>query len=305
MKNNPHNLKFGQIREWDPSCDLTAPLKWRKKPGIVRISCDVFGDLAEEDRDAVFAVAALCPAMTFLLATENARGMAEWFARPGWISRIMTAIRSVGEARYEDGLTRSGPFSNLILGVTIRDQAEADERVPWLLRCPAACRLVDVRPRGAIDLKFSFSIKCEQCGSERSGYFGCPDCRSILQGKFGPRINWLTVSGSSDPMHPSWVRGLRDQCVAAGVPFCFEGYGDWRPKLPAIAGEPEPLATSGAWGTLERSGKWWPQTSPWNGRQDSDSDIGEFVMVRVGAARSGRILDGRTWDEMPKMGEEK
>lgn len=39
------------------------------------------------------------------------------------------------------------------------------------------------------------------------------------------------------PMHPGWVRSLRDQCVSAGVPFFFKkwsaykGHGDW--ELPA------------------------------------------------------------------------
>jgi hypothetical protein len=30
-------------------------------------------------------------------------------------------------------------------------------------------------------------------------------------------------------MHPDWVRSLRDQCVAAGVPFFFKGWGEWAP----------------------------------------------------------------------------
>jgi protein gp37 len=28
-------------------------------------------------------------------------------------------------------------------------------------------------------------------------------------------------------MHPDWVRSLRDQCQAAGVPFFFKQWGEW------------------------------------------------------------------------------
>lgn len=64
-------------------------------------------------------------------------------------------------------------------------------------------------------------------------------------------IHWVIVGGESGPGHrsmdPAWVRELRDQCVAAGVPFFFKQWGGPRP-------------TSG-----------------------------------------GRLLDGRTWDQIPSM----
>jgi protein gp37 len=30
-------------------------------------------------------------------------------------------------------------------------------------------------------------------------------------------------------MDPDWARSLRDQCAAAGVPFLFKQWGEWRP----------------------------------------------------------------------------
>ena len=38
----------------------------------------------------------------------------------------------------------------------------------------------------------------------------------IVGGESGPRAR---------PMHPDWVRSLRDQCVAAGVAFHFKQWG--------------------------------------------------------------------------------
>lgn len=42
-------------------------------------------------------------------------------------------------------------------------------------------------------------------------------------------IEWVIVGGESGPrarpMDPDWVRSVRDQCVAAGVPFFFKQWG--------------------------------------------------------------------------------
>jgi protein gp37 len=42
-------------------------------------------------------------------------------------------------------------------------------------------------------------------------------------------IDWVIVGGESGPgarpMHPAWVRDIRDQCQAAGVPFFFKQWG--------------------------------------------------------------------------------
>jgi protein gp37 len=42
-------------------------------------------------------------------------------------------------------------------------------------------------------------------------------------------IDWVIVGGESGPgaryMDPLWVRGVRDQCVEAGVPFFFKQWG--------------------------------------------------------------------------------
>jgi protein gp37 len=68
-------------------------------------------------------------------------------------------------------------------------------------------------------------------------------------------IDWVVAGGESGPgrrpPHPDWLRGLRDRCLAAHVPFTFKGWGgrvqgqlgreldgrEWlaRPPGPAIA----------------------------------------------------------------------
>lgn len=47
-------------------------------------------------------------------------------------------------------------------------------------------------------------------------------------------IDWVIVGGESGPSHRpvkrEWVREIRDQCVAAGVPFFFKQWGGRTPK---------------------------------------------------------------------------
>jgi len=70
-------------------------------------------------------------------------------------------------------------------------------------------------------------------------------------------IHWVIVGGESGPRHrsmdPAWARGIRDQCLAAGVPFFFKQWGGPTPKaggrlldgrawneMPAGSEDPEP-----------------------------------------------------------------
>ncbi len=63
-------------------------------------------------------------------------------------------------------------------------------------------------------------------------------CLEPLLGPIGTidlaAIDWVIASGESGPgarpMQPDWVREIRDQCVARGVPFFFKQWGGTRPK---------------------------------------------------------------------------
>lgn len=89
----------------------------------------------------------------------------------------------------------SWPPENCWLGVSVEDQARADERIPSLLSTPAAVRFISFEP-----------------------LLGPVDVTPYIQS-----LNWAIVGGESGPgarpMHPDWARSLRDQCQAAGVPF--------------------------------------------------------------------------------------
>jgi protein gp37 len=99
---------------------------------------------------------------------------------------------------------------NVWAGCTIEDQGWADRRLPHLLRVPSRIRFASVEPLlGELDLSRVLGVGPGQlnwvlCGGESGG---------------GAR-------GSSQVI--GWYRSLRDQCVAAGVPFFFKQWGRFR-----------------------------------------------------------------------------
>lgn len=101
-------------------------------------------------------------------------------------------------------------------------------------------------------------------------------------------IHWVICGGESGPgarpMHPNWARSLRDQCVAAGVAFHFKQWGEFRP--------PE---TESEWRDFH-DGKGFNGSLMPNGLFGNPYGGG---LVRVGKKAAGRVLDGRTWDQLP------
>lgn len=106
-------------------------------------------------------------------------------------------------------------------------------------------------------------------------------------------IDWVIVGGESGPgarpMHPDWVRHLRDYCVRVGVAFHFKQWGCWI--------DPEQFDHSGFDDVEadEQGVSMWP-----DGRTSELSGDSESVRLwHVNKHIAGRTLDGRTWDEYP------
>lgn len=144
------------------------------------------------------------------------------------------------------------PWPHVALGVTAENQPRAEERIPVLLEIPAAMRFVSIEPMlGPVEL-------------ERMRFWLTEP---------GPKLDWIIGGGESGPdarpTHPDWVRALRDQAVAAAVPFNFKQWG-----------ESIPIGQRMANGVIVRR-------------------HGDDEFVRVGKKQAGRYLDGEIWDERP------
>jgi protein gp37 len=206
------------------------------------------------------------------------------------------------------------PLPNVWLGVSVENQKAADERIPLLLQTPAAVRFLSVEPLlGAVDLtvipREANVFDVSMPGFDRcKGFF-----LDALSGSNGvlmldgscyeeplgvqPCLDWVICGGESGPgarpMHPDWARGLRDQCVAAGVPFFFKQWGEWTP------GENVERTT----GTVETA-KWFDNR--WligaeNLRNDEGHRDDEPDLYRVGKKAAGHLLDGEEWHQFPEV----
>jgi len=204
----------GSYKKWNgktgfvPS-ELEKPYKW-KKPRSIFISS--MGDLFHETVpfewvNSIVVTIGRLPRHTFIVLTKRAGRMQEFFS-----------------SLYNDS-----PLSNLVLGVSVENQQEADKRIPLLLKIPAAKRFVSLEPMlGPVDLT-RLVIKLSDA-PER----GKPDVSiDALTGWHGganrpevTRLDGVILGGESGSkgrrLDPQWVISVRDQCKYAGVPFMFK-----------------------------------------------------------------------------------
>lgn len=188
---------------------LGEPLKWRK-PG--RVFVPSMGDLFHEDVDEkfiakVFAIMDIARQHTYLILTKRPERMYRLLSdedfqfHVGWFQSIAEREYGIPEA-YPSGF----PLSHVWPGVSVEDQYTADKRIPWLLKTPAAKRIVSYEPA---------------LGSVYLGEWGLNLDLVIAGGETGP---------GARPAHPDWFRSVRDQCQAVGVAFFFKSWGEWRPE---------------------------------------------------------------------------
>lgn len=149
---------------------------------------------------------------------------------PDYIARVFDVMRSTPQHTYQVLTKRSGRMAELLsstivvpdnvwVGVSVEND-KYKSRVLDLVKAQARTRFLSVEPLlGPIE-------------------------ELPLDG-----VHWVIVGGESGhgarALDPAWVRGVRDQCLDAGVPFFFK-----------------------QWGGVQKK-------------------------------KAGRLLDGRTWDQMP------
>lgn len=246
---------------------LDAPLRWTKPRKIfVNSMSDLFHqDVPDDFIDRVFAVMALSPQHTFQVLTKRPERMLAYMTQDGhgrWgfiDGRARQIYAAQHGRRFPPGKILLGPLPNVWLGVSVEDQATADARIPLLLQTPAVVRWISAEPLlGPVSLA--------RWLRQRSDYV-------IHSSDYGfefynetPPLDWIVVGGESGPkarpMHPDWVRSLRDQCAASGVAFLMKQWGSWAPTA----------AISGA---------------------------GDGLLTKVGKKAAGRLLDGVLHDAYP------
>ena len=114
------------------------------------------------------------------------------------------------------------PQPNVHLGVSISNQAEADEKIPILLQIPAAVRWLSIEPMlGNVDLE-NVTMELPSGALVRGTVLGSDGRHFTPGGAKGIGIDWVVVGGESGPgaryCPIENIRSVVRQCKAASVP---------------------------------------------------------------------------------------
>lgn len=258
----------------------------RAQPARRRVFCASLADVFDNEVDPQWRADLLhlifqTPGLDWLLLTKrigNAQAMLE------------EAVAHVSLGNHTWAHQASRGFRHVWIGATICNQVEADRDIPKLLAIPAAVRFLSIEPMlGPIQLPFARLAEWNELARET----GNDHAISAL--------HWVIAGGESGPnarpMHPDWVRTLRDQCAAAGVPFHFKQWGEW--EISSVANGHHDC-------DMVRNRAHWVfpdgHTQKPSSIRDGWTGGDPFAMVRVGKKAAGRSIDGRTHDGFPAPG---
>jgi protein gp37 len=278
------------------------PLKWndaaRKAGTRARVFCASMADVFEEHSEVVDARRRLfdlildTPHLDWLLLTK----------RPENIKPMLQAMPVLKRDNVWD-LLWPHRFPNVWIGTSVENQEQAEKRIPELLKVPARVRFLSCEPLlGPVDLTpYLDPVGGACCGSEAP--CGClTNWPWDEQRSEYARVHWVIAGGESGPnarpMWPDWVREIRDVCQHVGTAFHFKQRGEYEP----YEEDAQPPFWNDQHGNLH-DGHWMnvidPMTSEVTRGWHADSIHSPYAFRRVGKARAGRLLDGRTWDEFP------
>lgn len=268
---------------------LDIPLRKRKPTRyFVNSLSDLFHEgLPDEDIDRVFATMqhAYSRGHIFQVLTKRSERMKNYFATDGLYRKWLDAVNHI-RVRWA-GLPivpmsdpARFPLPRVWLGVSVESRAYL-YRIDNLRKTPAAVRFLSLEPL-----------------LEDLGQLDLTD------------IDWVIVGGESGPgarpMHPDWVRSIRDQCLQAGVRFFFKQWGEYLPVGQVLADYGKVLGATAVKPNrmkLHYGGKVGQvpmHAFAERGVPVAWTDDGRLTF-RVGKKAAGRMLDGRTWDDFPEI----
>lgn len=277
---------------WDWRKDPDAPFRWVEPDNMVVLVEDWVGS------DPVLGLGPVHPsARAATAAWRHVSGVGPVFETVTGPTLVTVETRETLEAFAK---LRPCLGNRLIPAMRIERQADlAVDRLAPLMRLTSRHRALVITPREEIDLD---PATCGSCGNREASYDtdgdgnltdGTPFCAeheeemaygTILDpcaSRKQSGINLVIVDGPTGPdawpMHPAWLRAMRDTCKDCLVAFSFIGWGTWGLRDPRHDGD------------VIRLGE--------HGRDTSDlanctDDMGEEVYVqRIGEEHTGRLLD--------------
>lgn len=261
---------------------LQKPLHW-KRPRMVFVNSmsDLFfEDLPDEAIDRIVAVMAMAPQHTFQVLTKRWDRMAAYLTASDLRYRI---DRGTDHIDY----VAQWPLPNVWWGASAGHQKAVNQLAPAMARCRphAAVLWLSVEPlTEVLTLRPLAPFLAHQGAAAiecKHGYDACPICDR--------GIDWVVGGGESGtgarPCPPAAARQLRDECLAAGVPFHWKQWGEWGPV------------------TYYEEGGYYEADDCLVYRLTEDQlrfRGGRPMLGRVGKKAAGRLLDGRLWNDRPR-----
>lgn len=289
--------------QWNAQADAFMAQHGRRQRVFCASLADVFDNAVDPQwRADLFGLIDSTPHLDWLLLTKR-------------VGNVLAMTKAVG----------NWP-ANAWLGVTACNQADANRDVMRALRIKPMLSIpvlfLSIEPLlGPMRLSRLTALDYDESpeGAEvypLRGLYAVPDCDWR-----GPKVDWVIVGGESGPgarpMHPDWAASLRDQCKAAGVPFLFKQWGEWKPICQMEETEHSALYKPNAiakphecqdnlndiygrrctvpYTILHADGSTHGVTEPMAFREGT----GAMQVFRIGKKAAGRLLDGREWDEAP------
>jgi protein gp37 len=205
---------------------LADPLRWQRPRRIfVNSMSDLFHEhLTAETVAQVWAVMALAPQHIYQILTKRPQRMYKTLTMRGFYQQVLQhADRLRGEFPRKQLLRvpvsdpTKFPYRHVWLGTSVEDQQRADERIPWLVKTPAAVRFLSCEPLlGPINLhRYLWQGYHYDTAYGREWDVTSRD-----------DLHWVIVGGESGrgyrEMDLAWAQSLQEQCSEMGVPFFFK-----------------------------------------------------------------------------------
>lgn len=199
-----------------------------------------------------------------------------------WLVSIFDVMRRAPQHRFQcltkrpevalAYLTKWGqlPLRNVLIGVSVERQQEADERLSPLVQV------------AALGWRTWVSYEPALGPVDWSGW------------EF---IRWMVSGGESDkgprarPSHPDWHRATRDWCRRCGIPYLFKQWGDWIPGESEADADGRRICYPDEVCDVELG----------DGRRYVAMSAHGREFLRVGKAAAGRLLDGVEHNGFPEV----
>jgi protein gp37 len=193
---------------------LYDPLHWKSPRRIfVNSMSDLFHEaITAEQVYRIFMVMWAAHWHSFQILTKRPERMFDLVK--AWLSvddRLMKAF-APDALPGGGGIPRNSvPLENVWLGVSVEDQATANERLPILAMCPARIRFVSYEPAlGPVNWERAMPLQSQRVG-----------------------IDWIIAGGESGPdarpARAEWIRAARQFCSDYQIPFFFKQWGEFLP----------------------------------------------------------------------------